>query len=97
MNVVEILAAIVIVLFLVTQVVIPPWIGKPLFWLFRSGRSQKEKLIEMVDQVEVAKEVIDMSKKVRHLVDEANESMIPELKGKAKKATKTKTYSRHDE
>ena len=94
MQIVEYLIIGLVVLFIITQTVIPPWIGKPLFWIFRSGRGKKETLTKIIDEVEVAKEIVNMSKRVHDLVDEVDELVIPQNKKRKRrrKSTRPKKY-----
>jgi len=83
-EVLEVALIIIISVFVITQMIIPPFIRKPLFWVFRKvERVKEEKVVELSD-IRTEGETSDIEEEI----EKTREKIKP--KRTRKKPTRTK-------
>ncbi len=61
--------------FILSQVVIPPFIGKKTFWIFRKSEKKLHKREDELDDLKTEEEIVDIQKEIQKKKAELNDKM----------------------
>lgn len=66
-SVAEPCLTVLLAIFLITQVILPPFINKPLFWFFRKSQKDLRKLVDIKSEEEDESEKVYLTKEIQTL------------------------------
>ncbi len=66
----EPLFVLLVLIFILTQVVLPPVLGKPLFWIFRKSEKRKRKSEAEMDNLKTNLEAKKVEEKIQKLKEQ---------------------------
>mgnify|MGYP001589726740 FL=1 len=66
----EPLFVLLVLIFILTQVVLPPVLGKPLFWIFRKSEKRKRKSEAEMDNLKTNLEAKKVDEKIQKLKEQ---------------------------